>query len=129
MATHTLYKGLSSQRWMNTNGKTLRISDIEAVKQDLMNHIFTAVGDRVTMPDWGTRIPLMVFEINDEFTRKIIYDDIKLCIDYDPRLKLISIQLISLPDNNAVVAYCDVLFVEFAVTKTLHIEVPVGGIG
>ena len=122
----SIYRGFSTAQWLANGGKSFKITNMEAVKADIMNHIFTAPGDRVTLPDWGTRIPLMAFEPNDEITRQIIYDDLTMVIDYDPRVKLIDLQLITLPDNNAIVAYVDVLYVEFQVQGTLNIAIPVG---
>lgn len=125
--TTAIYKGFSTQKWLSSNGQTLLTTNLEAVKNELLNHIFTAPGDRLSLPNWGTRIPSMAFEPNDEITRQIIYDDIKMCIDYDPRLRLIDMYLVSLPDNNAITVWVDVLYIEFNVEGTLNIDVPVGG--
>lgn len=119
------YHGLSSKNWMKT--KNLGISDIEVVKQDLMNHIYTPLGSRVMMPTFGTRIPLMTFELNDEVTRQIIEDDLRTVFEYDPRVQLITLQVLSVPDHNTIAAFADLLFIEFKVTHTIHIEVKTGG--
>jgi phage baseplate assembly protein W len=119
------YHGLSSKNWMKT--KNLGISDIEVVKQDLMNHIYTPIGSRVMMPTFGTRIPLMTFEPNDEITRQIIEDDLRAVFEYDPRVQLVTLQVLSVPDHNTISAFADLLFIEFKVTHTIHIEVKTGG--
>jgi phage baseplate assembly protein W len=118
------YHGFSSDNWIESGH--FGVTNMEVIKADLMNHLMTAKGDRVMMPDWGTRIPLMLFEPNDETSRRIIEEDIRYVINYDPRIRLIDMQVVSLPDNNAVLALIDVLYVEFNVTDTLRIEVKTG---
>lgn len=117
----TMYHGFSSNKWMSN--KQFGISNFEVVKQDLYNHIFTAKGDRIMMPTFGTRIPLLTFEPNDENTRKIVEDDLKYVIDYDPRVTLLDLQVVSLKDNNAIIGFCDILYNEFGVKDMLKIEV------
>lgn len=75
------------------------------------------------MPNFGTRIPILTFEPNDEETRKVIEDDLTEVFNYDPRVKLISLNVLTLPDNNAILALADLLYVEFNVTDVLRIEV------
>ena len=116
------YRGFSTANWLKT--KTFGLIDIDLVKQDLLNHIYTIVGERLMMPKFGTRIPITTFEPNDEKTRKIIEDDLRSVFEYDPRVKLISLNVLTLPDNNAIIALADLLYVEFNVTDVLRIEVP-----
>lgn len=116
-----LYKGFSTANWLKD--KTFSLNDIDLVKRDLLNHIYTIKGERVMMANFGTHIPVMAFEPNDERTRVQIEQELREVIEYDPRVKLISVNVLSLPDNNAIIALADVLYVEFNVTETLHIEV------
>lgn len=116
-----IYKGFSTANWMAN--KSLVVSDIEAIKLDLQNHIFTRLGERVMQPGFGTRIPDQAFEPNDEETIKIIRDDITNVIAYDPRLTLLSLTMLPLPDNNAIIALAYVRYVEFNVDGELRIDV------
>lgn len=115
------YKGFSSVGWLKN--KTFRLNDIELVKQDLLNHIWTMKGERVMMPNFGTSIPVMTFEQNDEISRSIIERDLREVFEYDPRVKLLNLMVESLPDNNAIVAIADLLYLEFNVQDRLHIEI------
>jgi phage baseplate assembly protein W len=121
MAT-SLYNGFSTANWMAN--RTFGLKDIELVKQDLLNHIYTIKGQRLMMPNYGTRIPMMVFEPNDDNTRQIIETDLTEVFNYDPRVSVISLQVLSLPNNNAILAMADLLYVEFNVRDVLNIEVP-----
>lgn len=116
-----IYRGFSTADWRKR--KTFGISDIELVKRDLLNHIYTLKGERLMMPDFGTRIPVLTFEPNDNYTKAVIEEDLRAVFEYDPRVKLISLNVISLPDNNAILAMADLLYVEFNVTDVLNIEV------
>lgn len=121
MPANIVYKGFSTANWIEN--KSLSLTNIDLVKQDLMNHIFTVRGERVQMPTFGTRIPLLTFEQNDDITRSIIEEDLKMVFEYDPRVRLISLNVMTLPDNNAIVAMADLFYLEFNVTDTLRIEV------
>lgn len=121
------YLGFSTRKWSATKGKTFGTSGIETIKNDLLNHIFTGIGERLMMPTFGTRIPLMAFEQNDEITRGIIEEDIKKVIDYDPRVSLISLNVVSLHDDNAIVAFCEVFYVEYNQKEVFKLELPMKG--
>lgn len=116
------YKGFSTQTFEDK--QSFATVNIETVKRDLYNHIFTEKGERPMMPDFGTRIPGLTFEPNDEITRNIIQEDLLEVFNYDPRIKLLNLHISSLPDNNAIVAFADVLYVEFDIKETIRIEVP-----
>lgn len=116
-----IYKGFSTANWIKN--KTFALNDIELVKRDLLNHIYTIKGERVMMPNFGTRIPVLAFEPNDEQTRQIVEDDLRSVFEYDPRVKLLSLNVMSMPDNNAILALADLLYIEFNVTDVLRIEV------
>lgn len=121
MATN-IYRGFSTRDWQNRQNFGMR--DLELVKRDLLNHIYTIKGERVMMPNFGTRIPLLAFEPNDETTRATVEEDLRAVFNYDPRVQLLSLAVNSLPDNNAIVAVADLLYVEFQVRDELRIEVP-----
>lgn len=115
-----LYNGFSTAEYFEK--KTFSLRDIDLVKRDLLNHIYTERGSRVMMPNFGTRIPLMVFEPNDEQTRLIIESDLREVFNYDPRVRLLNLSVLQLPDNNAIIALADLMYVEFNVRDVLRLE-------
>ena len=117
-----VYRGFSTKDWLNRRTFTLR--NIDLVKEDLLRHIYTIKGERVMMPNFGTRIPLLAFEPNDETTRATIEEDLREVFNYDPRVQLLQLNVTSLPDNNAILVTADVLYVEFQVRDVIRIEVP-----
>ena len=90
MATKGLYKGLSSFEFQRK--KTFKLRDLELVKMDLLNHIFTKKGERVMMPNFGTLIPEMAFEPLDTETVSLVREEVTRVINYDPRVNLINME-------------------------------------
>lgn len=121
-----LYRGFSTLAQITSRGKSFKTRDVETVKTDLLNHIWTIKGERVMQPNFGTRIPLMAYEPLDDATLKIIRDDLTEVFTYDPRVELVEIAILPMPDNNAIVAFVDILYIELEVTETLKLEFPVG---
>ncbi len=121
-AKPSIYRGFSAANFLKN--KTFAISNIECVKQDLLNHIWTVKGQRVMMPDFGTRIPILTFEPNDPTTVAIIEADLTAVFNYDPRVDLISLNVMSLPNNSAIIALADLFYKELQITDVLHIEIP-----
>lgn len=115
-----LYRGFSS------SAKNFSITDMDCVNADIVNHINTIKGERAMLPDFGTRIPLLAFEPLDERTLDIVREDLKTVIAYDPRVSLIDMAVMALPDNNAIIAVVDLQYLELNVTGTLRLEFPVG---
>jgi phage baseplate assembly protein W len=120
------YRGFSTAKQLETRGVTFSTADIETVKRDLLNHIFTIPGERVMNPTFGTRIPLMQFEPLDEKSIKIIEDDLKAVVSYDPRVRLIEVAVLAMPDNNAIVAYLDLEYLQLGVTETMKLSFQTG---
>jgi phage baseplate assembly protein W len=127
MASKKLYKGLSFVNYKNK--KTLSLNDLELVKQDILNHIFTSTGERIMMPQFGTRIPDMPFEPLDNFILFQIEEDLRTVIEYDPRVELKTdggipegIRIIPLYDENAIIGVIDLNYIELNLSDVLEIR-------
>jgi len=121
-----LYRGWSTAYHLEDPSKGFMTVNVQTVKRDLLNHIWTIPGERVMQPSFGTRIPLLAFEPLDQNTIKVVDDDLRMVFEYDPRVKLLELAVLPLPDNNAIVAYADLLYLELNVTETLKLEFPLG---
>ena len=120
------YRGFSTFG-VGSKKKNFRLTDQELVIRDLLNHIYTLRGERVMMPGFGTRIPLLAFEPLDQTTLTAVEEDLRAVVDYDPRVQLLDIAVLALPDNNAITAVLDLKYIELNLTNTLHLEFAVGG--
>ena len=78
------------------------------------------------MPTFGTRIPSLPFEPIDELTLRIIEEDIREVINFDPRVSLLDLRILPMSDNNAIVAVVTVKYLELGGVETFNIDVPVG---
>lgn len=121
-----MYRGFSTATHLEKGAKTFSTADYETVKRDLLNHIYTIPGERVMNPTFGTRIPLLAFEPVDEQTVKIIEEDLRMVFSYDPRVRLIELVVMPIPDNNTIVTLVDVQYVELGYAETLRLEFAVG---
>ena len=81
-----IYKGFSFKGWQQN--KSFVLTDVDIVKQDLLNHIFTRRGSRVGQRGFGTIIQDLLFEPFDDDTIVLISDQVRLVIAYDPRVEL-----------------------------------------
>jgi phage baseplate assembly protein W len=116
------YVGFNTRDYEDQGG-TFEVYNVAVIERDLMNAIFTERGQRLMMPNYGTRIPLMTFEPGDQQTMDIITMDLKEVFDHEPRVKLINLDIIPAVEKNALVAVAKVMYLEFNVTKDLYIEV------
>ena len=116
-----VYRGFSFHEYQIK--KTFGIKDIELVKLDLLNHIYTRKGSRVMMPEYGTRIPDMAFEQLDELTLMVLEEDINTVINFDPRVRKLSMSITPDYDANYVTIDVRLLYVEFNVTDTMNLNI------
>jgi phage baseplate assembly protein W len=116
------YVGFNTRDYEDQGG-TFEVYNVAVIERDLMNAIFTERGQRLMMPNYGTRIPLMTFEPGDQQTMDIILMDLKEVFDHEPRVKLVNLDIIPAVEKNALVAIAKVMYLEFNVTKDLMITI------
>lgn len=116
-----LYRGYSSYEYQNS--KTFNLTDVELVKMDLLNHMFTRRGERVMMPRFGTRIPDLAFEPMDDITLMVLEEDLRAVVNFDPRVELVNMRIIPSPDENRVVASLDLFYIELDMVDTLDLNI------
>lgn len=121
------YKGFSSKAYLVR--RTFGLTDVDLVKQDLINHIFTKKGERRGMPGYGTIIPDAVFEMLDEFLLDAVYTDLERVFKEDPRVEIINLDVNGDPDNNSLLATADLRYIELDTIDELQFFIPVGQVG
>jgi phage baseplate assembly protein W len=82
-----IYKGFST---INRN-KKFRASDVDLVKQDLLNHFNIRKGEKLMQPNFGSIIWGLLFEPLSESVNQLIVQDVKNIVAYDPRIALTNI--------------------------------------
>jgi phage baseplate assembly protein W len=79
---------MATYRGFNTIGqsKKFRLTDLDLVKRNLLNHFKIRKGEKLMQPNFGSIIWNTLFEPLTEETKKIIIDDVTAVVGYDPRL-------------------------------------------
>jgi len=121
MIKPALYKGMSTFQFQRN--KSLRITDIELVKIDLLHHIFTQKGTRVMMPTFGSIIPELVFEPLDEDTIDELYADLLDVFNYDPRVEIISLSVSPNFDTNSVFVEAKLFYIELDTVNDFELNI------
>lgn len=115
------YRGFSSYNF-EQNG-TFSITDVDLIKTDLMNHIFTRTGERVMMPTYGTIIPDLIFEPLDADMVETVTDEINMVINFDPRVEMISLDVTPNFDTHTLTAALTVRYVELNVSDSFNFNI------
>lgn len=115
-----LYRGFSSFEYQRSG--SFAVKDIDLVKLDLVTHIFTRKGSRCRMPNFGTTIPDMPFEMIDDDLLNDLHSELKTVFDYDPRVELLELRVIPYHDINTVMASATLRYIEFDVIDVLNLD-------
>lgn len=95
------------------------LSNIELVKRDILNHFATSMGERVMLPEFGTRIYQLLFDPFDEYTKNAIIEDAVRVIKSEPRVELITVDVFQ--QDQALTVSMDLLFKPESVTDNLFV--------
>lgn len=120
-----IYRGYNS--WEFEKSKSFKLNDIDLVKSDLLNHIFTKKGERVMMPNWGTQIPEMVFEPLNEDTVDVVYDELEYVFNYDPRVDIQKLKVTPNYTTNSIQANAQLWYIELNLSDTIELNIEFGG--
>jgi phage baseplate assembly protein W len=91
---------LSFKRHPVTND-VVTIRDEDAIKRSVKNIIFTILGEKPFIPDFGSVINDSLFELNTSLSEIKIEDDIKSSLlNYEPRISNIEVTITVAPDSN-----------------------------
>ena len=117
------YRGFSFKNWQRN--KSFVLTDVDIVKQDLLNHIFTRKGERVGYREFGTNIQDLLFEQHDDQTVVLINDQIQEIIAFDPRVVLLSVDdyvMLNDFENRTMQIAADLFYVELNLHNVLDIR-------
>lgn len=76
------YRGFSTL----VPNKKFRLTDMELIKQDIINHFNIRKGEKLMNPNFGTIIWNVLHEPFTEELKSVITEDIKTIANYDPRV-------------------------------------------
>jgi phage baseplate assembly protein W len=112
-----IFIGFSSEG--ATPDKT-KLFDIELVKRDLLNHLYTARGERVMNPEYGSIIWELLFEPLTEGTAAMIVDDVTRIVNSERRLQLQNCDIE--PLEHGIRIKLDLLFLPYDIVDTMFAD-------
>lgn len=115
MAKHNKFFGFSSHK----NSYNTSVVDLELVKTDIINHLKTQKGERVMMPNYGTRIYDYLFEPYTKSTENDIVNDIKEVFSSDPRVELKNIVVVNM--DHGIKVILDINYTPWNVRESLSL--------
>ena len=84
------------------NSDLIVLKNETAIARSIRNIVFTFPGEKFFNPNFGSEVSRSLFELVDEISASNIRDEIALSIvNYEPRVKLISVDVIPDYDNNS----------------------------
>jgi phage baseplate assembly protein W len=78
------------------------LTDLELAKQDLKNHFNIRKGEKWTNPEFGSNLPLYVFQPLDDQTLYLIEQDVSDVVMFDPRFELLEKNVVVVHDAGEV---------------------------
>jgi len=96
------FKDLSMTFQVNPiNYDLIALKNETAIARSIRNLVFTYPGERFFNENLGSKVSRSLFENIDDISASIIKDEIKNTIEsYEPRVKLISVEVIPNYENN-----------------------------
>lgn len=86
-----IYRGTST---VNQSTKGFSLYDTELVKQDILNHFNIRKGEKIYNPNFGSIIWDLIHEPLTSNTKDLIFADIDAVLGSDPRIRVLTIDLI-----------------------------------
>lgn len=121
MAKVGLYKGFSFFQFQST--RSFQVLDVECVKRDIVNHIFTLQGSRVMQPSFGTIIPQLVFEPLDQELTETLQAELERVFGYDPRVELLNMTITPNYDSGTVIMSATLLYLELNIVDNFELNI------
>ena len=83
------------------NNDLIAIKNVNAITRSIRNIILTTPGEKFFDPDFGSNVSKLLFENVDDITASQIQEEIEFSINnYEPRVKLLSVEINPDFDNN-----------------------------
>jgi len=106
----------------NTVGKefgNFKLYDIDLVKRDLLNEIYTRKGTRLMSPTYGSIVWDLLFDPLYDDAIEAIRDDCLRIINKDPRLKMLQCNVTENIDQQTIIVALALIYVPTSTTTEL----------
>ena len=79
-----VYKGMST---VNNNFGSIKITDTDLIKRDLLNHFAIRKGEKLMNAEFGTSLRDLIMDPLTEETKALIVQEVDTVIKNDPRVR------------------------------------------
>lgn len=117
MADNIVYNGFST---VDKIRAPYTKTNVDLVKTDLLNELYTRKGERVMRPNYGTTIHDMIMNPLDTFVVQEVEDEIVRIIEKDPRVTLDEIFVTTI--DHTIRAQVQLTILPFLDQDTLYVE-------
>lgn len=109
--------------YVDGDGDILRKTDAAAVKQAIKNLLLTNRYEKPYRPQFGGDLSGLLFELMDEVTGDEIISRVTNTIErYEPRAKILNLQVLASPNNNSVSLQIEFRIINTQVSDTLRVR-------
>ena len=107
---------------VNQKNTSLRLSDLELAKRDLLNHFMIRKGEKWTQPEFGSNLPYYVFQPLDSNTIEMINEEVFTIVSYDPRFELSDQAITVDKDEQTITVVVKLIYVPTTTATDLQIK-------
>lgn len=118
--------GFTFPQKLNAKGFIEFTGDIRAlVRQSIYQILGTRIGERIMLPDFGSRLPELLFEPIDEVTISLarVYT-IEAIEKWEPRVSLNEVSVTINPDSGWVEVYADYVITNRGIVDSVAVAFP-----
>jgi len=109
------YRGLST---VDPNRRSLRLYDLELIKQDLINHFHIRQGEKLENPEFGTIIWDIIFEPLTDDLKEAVAENVTTIVNYDPRVVVNQVTVDSY--ESGIQIECDLTYLPYNISESMQ---------
>jgi phage baseplate assembly protein W len=111
------YKGFST---VSEKTENYNLYDFDLIKQDLFNHFYTRVGERLMNPGFGCIIWDLLFEPLTPQIKDLILQNINTIVNYDSRVKAENVIVTSY--DQGIQVRCTLTYLTYNIQQSLQLR-------
>lgn len=114
-----MIKGYTS---IDQSRTTQVLQNLDLAKRDLLNHFKIRKGEKWTNPEFGSDLPLLVFQPLDDATIKEIEQDVITVVSYDPRFSVKDIVTRVVETSHSVTVTIELIYLPTTTATELQVK-------
>ena len=114
-----MIKGYTS---IDQSRATKVLQNLDLAKRDLLNHFKIRKGEKWTNPEFGSDLPLLVFQPLDDETIREIEQDVISVVSYDPRFSVKDIVTRVVETSHSVTVTIELIYLPTTTATELQVK-------